>query len=401
MGSGKREPAMRSTGPSEVLKRFETAVFLIGVGLNEKDASYESDPGAYPYSGNFRHGLNIFAALCAECSGDAAAEILKGMNESGFIRGYCTKDVREWVADWDDEPRAAALSSAYADLGPLVQLEEGFFVLTSDCWDLIFHAESDVLGAYQERKVYEFLRAGSQEQYTFGRRLLIRHPVLSWDELSLLKTGRYDFSADPLDRGEFAVIDQDWLVELIGMAYEQVPDGMKRCPRCGWTMGRRGRQPYCSSPACRDGLPANLDSLEDVARGSVRLSRGVMRYISLPGDLETAIAEFASDQGLDFQMWPMKDTCDLLVILPQGKKLAIDAKTHGSAARLAKEIGSDDLIGRVGADEVVYVIPDEVERSRPGFCAECNHALSSKAGYSCVTFKTLRARIVNAGKEAR
>lgn len=386
---------------NKVLSRFETAVFLIGVGLREKDALYESNPHKYPYSENFRHGLNIFAALCAECSKDNAADILRGLNESGFIREYCTKDVCKWVDGWDEGSRTQILGSSCAEVGPLAEVEDGFFVPTPECFDLIIHAEKDTLGAYQERRVYEFLRARSQEQYVFGRRLLARHPILSWDDYTMMKTGRYDFSADPLDQGESESIDQEGLAALLDMAYEDVPDGMKVCPHCGWTLGKRGRQPYCSSPGCVDGLPANLDNLDNVEHGSVRLSRGVMHYISAPGNLEIAIAEMANNLGLEFEMWPRWDTCDVLVVLPDGTRLAIDAKTYGSAAKLAKEIGGDDLIGQIGADEFIYVVPDQAEKKHPGFCIECRQALSSKKGYDCITFKDFGRRLNKTKKEAR
>ena len=55
----------------DIANRFETAVFLIAYGIAEKDGLYEADPHRYPYSQAFRHGMNILAALCAECSDDA------------------------------------------------------------------------------------------------------------------------------------------------------------------------------------------------------------------------------------------------------------------------------------------------------------------------------------------
>lgn len=65
----------------DIANRFETAVFLIAYGIAEKDGLYEADPHRYPYSQAFRHGMNILAALCAECSDDAE-ELLPTFNES-------------------------------------------------------------------------------------------------------------------------------------------------------------------------------------------------------------------------------------------------------------------------------------------------------------------------------
>lgn len=83
----------------DIANRFETAVFLIAYGIAEKDGLYEADPHRYPYSQAFRHGMNILAALCAECSDDAE-ELLPTFNESDFIRNSAASDVREWTARW-------------------------------------------------------------------------------------------------------------------------------------------------------------------------------------------------------------------------------------------------------------------------------------------------------------
>ena len=80
----------------DIANRFETAVFLIAYGIAEKDGLYEADPHRYPYSQAFRHGMNILAALCAECSDDAE-ELLPTFNESDFIRNSAASGVREWT----------------------------------------------------------------------------------------------------------------------------------------------------------------------------------------------------------------------------------------------------------------------------------------------------------------
>lgn len=392
---------MAKDNDAEIRRRFDQAVFLIGVGLREKDAAYEADPHRYPYSSNFRHGLNIFAALCAECADAGAIDILDGLSESSFISNYCTRGVAEWTARWSKESREAVLKGETADIGPLASVDAGMFVLTDECHDLILYAENDTLGAYQERKVYEFLRAGTQEQYVFGRRFLIRNPLLSWDAYTAVKTGRCSFEDDALDQGEGSNIEQEWLTELLDMAYEETPDGTKVCPRCGWTMAKRGRQPYCSSPTCCDSLPLDYGGLEDVPHGTLRLTRGVMHYISAPGGLELEIAKRAQSLGLSFELWPQKDVCDVLVTLPDGVRLALDAKTYGSAAKLAKEIKRDNAIAGVGADEVIYVVPDDAEARHPGYCVVCSQALASKEGYSCCTLNSLFKRLRDASGEAR
>lgn len=384
----------------DLRRRFDEAVFLIGAGLAEKDALYEKDTNTYLYSQCFRRGLNAFAALCFEHAGDKAAELLAGLSESRFIREYCTVDVARWTDGWTDESRAVIAQSDTATFGPLVRVDGDIFVLTDDCLDLVDGAEDDAIGAYHERKVYEYLRAGSQEQYVMGRGFLIKNPILSFDDYVAAKTGRCIPDSGLIGCEISSAADLEWLRELVEIAYEPIPDEMRVCPRCGWTMSKRGLQVRCVSPSCRDSV-SEYEGLEEVPHNSFRLARGVMHYIALPGKLELDIAQMSHELGISYELWPLKDACDVLIVSPDGKTLAIDAKAYGSAYRLANEIRDDMTADVLGADEVVYAIPNEAESEHPGYSDICNQALASRDGYSCCTLKNLKNRMSKNFKETR
>ncbi len=373
-------------------QRFDQAVYLIAAGLVKKEELCEADPGKYPYSSTFRHGLNMYCALAAECATDPA-DFLRGFSESAFIRAFATADVRTWVACWRPEAVAALAGCKYLSVGPLAELDGDFVGLTHECYEIQRLAEDDLIGGYQERSLYEYLRESSQSLYVLGRRLLIRHPILSWDDYIKIKTGRFDLAADPLDQGESAGVDCGWLAKLLERAYEPSPDGLKVCPTCGWTMSGRGLQPYRITLECSKVLPADRSCLQDVEHGSFRLLRGVMHYISAPGGLELAVAEEALRLGMSFELWPEKDTADVLITAPDGRRIAVDAKTYGRAERLAQEVREDRGIARLGADEVMYVVPDEAERKQRGYCLVCNEALKDRKGYSCCTLKEFVRRL--------
>lgn len=129
----------------DIANRFETAVFLIAYGIAEKDGLYEADPHRYPYSQAFRHGMNILAALCAECSDDAE-ELLPTFNESDFIRNSAASDVREWTARWRDECREAVEGCRSIEIGPLASVDGDYFAATSECYEVLRFAENDPLG---------------------------------------------------------------------------------------------------------------------------------------------------------------------------------------------------------------------------------------------------------------
>lgn len=50
------------------------------------------------------------------------------------------------------------------------------------------------------------------------------------------------------------------------------------------------------------------------------------------------------------------------------------------------------------ADEVAYVVPDQVERDHPGYRALCNAVLRGKTGYSCETLRNFSKRLNAAAK---
>ena len=373
-----------------IKQRFEVAVLLIASGLVEKESLYEKDPHSYPYSGAFRHGLCVLAALHAECASDAAAAVAQ-LDESSFIRRYASAAVQEWVSSWRPECLAMLESSEVYRLGPLAVVSSGFFSATSECYEVLRFAEPDLIGAHQEREVYTFLRNSGQERYVLGRLLLVRYPVLAWDNYAQLRTGRFDFSADPLNKGEAA--DVAWTKELLSLSYEQVEGPYKYCPTCGWTMHRRGLQPYCSSPHCSEVLVSDFSALPDVEHDAFRLRRGVMRYISAPGGLELKIAELAKGLGLGFKLWPRLDTCDVSIVLPDGRLLAVDAKAYSNPFSLARAVRDDGPIASLGADCVVYVVPDYLRKSQPAICDVCNSALSDKPGHKCMFYGTFTSQL--------
>lgn len=131
----------------DIANRFETAVFLIAYGIAEKDGLYEADPHRYPYSQAFRHGMNILAALCAECSDDAE-KLLPTFNESDFIRNSAASDVREWTARWRDECREAVEGCRSIEIGPLASVDGDYFAATSECYEVLRFAENDLLGGH-------------------------------------------------------------------------------------------------------------------------------------------------------------------------------------------------------------------------------------------------------------
>ena len=127
-------------------------------------------------------------------------------------------------------------------------------------------------------------------------------------------------------------------------------------------------------------------TLPDVPPNSYRLRRGVMRFIAKPGILELQIARKVQAFGLPFELWPHLDTCDILITLPGGHTIAVDAKDHHDIDRLVRSIESDDMRDAMAASEAIYVVPADTPPPRR---RAANRRLAHKPGYSIKTLREL------------
>ena len=64
----------------------------------------------------------------------------------------------------------------------------------------------------------------------YGRRMLIRHPLLTWNEYVRIKTGLALGDPDPLDQGE-AHHDPVWLEEFVSIGLRTRPGARKSMTR--------------------------------------------------------------------------------------------------------------------------------------------------------------------------
>ena len=163
------------------------------------------------------------------------------------------------------------------------------------------------LGRPSERRVYEFLRAGTQEQYVYGRRMLIRHPLLTWNEYVRIKTGSPWATLTPRPgRSRHHRPGVVAGIRLHGLRTR--PGAAKVCPNCGWTMmTMRGKQPHCSSATCAEAVSRRFRQAgQRRAHDAFRLSRGVMHYISSPKARVERPPRPQRALGLKYEMWPLK-----------------------------------------------------------------------------------------------
>ncbi len=385
-----RDPTADDRELAQLRTRFIEAVFLIAAGLRKREELFAANPRRYPYCNELRLGIQRFAALHAQYAAGSQTllELLDGLSESSFIRTWCTRDLSTWIEQWTPAAREELGNLECLELGPFAEVDGGFFNITEDCLEFLRLNGNGSTDDFHENRVYSMLRDAGQAAYVFGRKFLILHPTLSWEErTAAAHANLVALEVDRLDQGEMAHIDGTWVQELIDTAYERAPLGLKVCPVCGWTMSLHGLRPMCLDAHCTAHVDAEeYKTLPDVPPNSYRLRRGVMRFIAKPGILELQIARKVQALGLAFELWPHLDVCDILITLPDGHTIAVDAKDHRDIDRLVRSIELDNMREAMAASEAIYVVPADTP---PPQRRTANRRLANKPGYSCKTLLEL------------
>ncbi len=300
------EPASNGCEFSQLRPQFLETVFLIAAGLRKREELFAANPRRYPYCNELRDGIQRFAALHAQHAGSnqTLLELLDGLSESSFIRAWCTRDLSTWIEQWTPAAREELGNLECLELGPFAEVGGGFFNITEDCLEFLRLNGNGSTDDLHENRVYSMLRDAGQAAYVFGRKFLIMHPTLSWEERAAAAHANLAaLKPDQLDQGEMAHVDGSWVQELIDTAYERAPLGLKVCPVCGWTMSLHGLRPMCLNARCTAHIDAaEYETLPDIPPNSHRLRRGVMRFIAKPGALELQIARKVQALGLSFEL---------------------------------------------------------------------------------------------------
>lgn len=400
-GGAQGEPTSNGCESMQLRTQFTEAVFLIAAGLRKREELFAANPRRYPYCNELRLGIQRFAALHAQyAEGNQALHgLLDGLSESSFIRTWCTRDPSTWTEQWTPAARKELGNLECLNLGPFAEVGGGFFNITEDCLEFIRLNGNGSTDDLHENRVYSMLRDAGQAAYVFGRKFLILHPTLSWEERAAVAHANFAMlEPDRLDQGEMARIDGPWVQKLIDDAYEPAPLGLKVCPVCGWTMSLHGLRPMCLDARCTAHVDAEeYKALPDVPSNSYRLRRGVMRFVAKPGALELHIARKVQALGLPFELWPRLDICDILITLPDGHTIAVDAKDHRDIDRLVSGIESDDMREVMAANEAIYVIPADTPPPRR---RAANLRLAGKPGCSCKTLHELTRHLKAKTEEA-
>ena len=367
----------------EDLIKLKTAMDLIVTGLYEKER--QKKKGEYFYSKRIIHGINLFQSLNYKYNPEGFD--FGKMHEQSFITEYAMRPVAEWFHGWKNKENLKLEDQSFYYMDALVG-DSGFhtFHVNDNCEDYIEYVEKDVIAGIEQRAVYDCLKSLDQDAYVNLRKFLIEHPVIPAKDLRGLKLGYAQNSI---------------ALQAIENAYEEIQKDCFVCPRCGWTLQKEKIGMRCQSRTCSEAvyIPGELKVISGNA-GMLRLKRGVMKYIAVPGKLELEIYAYCEKHEVQSVLWPQMDRYDIEITFPDGTVWAIDAKAVKEPHFLKENVARDGGFPSGTYDRSFYVIPDEYAAARTDYRMIINQELARLGDRQtrCIRLYDLKKEIRERGK---
>ena len=210
------------------------------------------------------------------------------------------------------------------------------------------------------RHIYELCRHQADEvSYQAIRTFLVRNPIYS--DLNALETPEWD----------------EVLTKLLLHCYERIPLAcvrgdqahrcVVRCPHCGWPLvwDHRGKA-YChENGTCAELFHPLADYEQDEQyrvpyhHDLVRTKEGIQRFVVAPEVALMALVDALQNEwNVQQTLYPGMDSYDLLVILPDGQRWAVDMKDWKNAISLALGTANAPFSYVPPWDRAFYVFPD-------------------------------------------
>lgn len=225
---------------------------------------------------------------------------------------------------------------------------------TQECLELIVDYR-DPLGEKFEHTIIDSAftacrDANSPESYVSFRRLLIKHPTVT--QLEMLEALADDLYLQPC-------------IEVLKSCYVPAPAGLQsegafaECDGCGCLLTPvAGRGWVCDLDRCRGRKSAKIRRLLPAGAdgGVLHLQYPLRAFVTGPGLSEVDLERRLIALGAKVEMWPNYDACDLLVILPNGQRWAVDVKDYANGGVLGRRFTTFKT--NPGYDEAFLVVPD-------------------------------------------
>lgn len=365
---------------NNIAVEFKRMFNYIAFGLREK--LQMTNPEEYSHGLLLRQGINMFCALALKYSnktGDALNTVMTSLTETKIICDKFTLPVKDWFLGWDDSVIDKIKDESFYEIGALVYVDKSVkrYELTIECEDYLDASEDD-LTAIDEKEVYANLKKLEQEDYVAVRKFIIEHVLLKSIERKIFLLEHPD---------------NELIREILGLAYENVPQGMYVCPNCGWTLSYIGEKPVCCHHSCeKNNMVKNKDVRFVDKDYDFRLKKGVARYIAYPGRAEIEIDKMCKELDVDSYLWPDLDRYDISISFKNGKRWGVDAKTYKNPRFLGISIANDNAFQSAEVDFGFYVIPDDIINITPRYLKICNSYLKNNK-FQCLSMSAFKKKL--------
>lgn len=184
---------------------------------------------------------------------------------------------------------------------------------------------------------------------------------------------------NPIYSDIYSIEDMLWhesLILKVQMCYELVPSICVRehskekyivkCPHCGWALNWQRDVAYCHEDGPCNKIYPQLATFEQDPQYHIayhpnlaRTKEGIQRFVVAPEVALVEIYEILQQEPfVHCELFPNFDSYDLLIILPDGKRWAIDVKDWQSAVSLAIGVSQKPFKYLPEWDKAFYVFPD-------------------------------------------
>lgn len=360
------------------LTKLKMAIRLIVIGLHEKER--KKVEGEYLYSRRLIHGINIFQSLNYKYNRNYFD--FNQMHEQCFIQEYAMKPVARWFEGWENTDELKLEEQFFYYMDALVG-DSGFntFHVNDNCEDYIQYFMKDIIVEIEQRAVYDCLITLEQSEYVYLRKFIIEHPIVKMEQLRELKL-KYS--------------QNDMALQVIENAYEEIMEDCYVCPNCGWTLQKEKIGLRCQSRACTEKkyISGELESIYGNS-GILRLKRGVMKYIAVPGILELEIHNYCNKHKVQSILWPDMDKYDIQINFPNKDVWAIDAKAIREPNFLREKIRQEGGFPEGDYKKGIYVIPNEYADEHTDYVDIINKELRKigNPNVYCIRLRDLKKEI--------
>lgn len=212
-------------------------------------------------------------------------------------------------------------------------IEDG--IPTDFCYEMALDT-ADIEGELEQKVILEvkneFKAYGKEEDYKNFRCYLIKNPISTREKLEefILKHSKYN----PKLKRIYARIYE---------FYEDIPEHyisnntIEVCNYCGWTIINKNKDKHCISNYCKANSGIEKSKIKAYSSNMVRIKRGVMRYISLPGIPEIDLMNKIKKMGIEVKLYPNFDEYDLEIKF-NDCRWAIDVKDYGNPYNLINKV---------------------------------------------------------------